>query len=227
MSHAQNITRIRAVNYALGELNQQVIFVGGATVSLYADRPSVESRPTEDVDILIELLNYSGYADLEEALRKKGFQNDIESGIICRYKVQGIVVDVMPTRGKVLGFTNRWYEEGFVHSIQKDLGNDCIIRLFQPPFFIASKMEAFKGRGSGDGRLSSDFEDIVFVFNNRQAIWDEMQMCSPNLKHYLKTEFENLSKSNYLYEWVSAHLDYSEQRRTDFIIGGIEDLISC
>jgi predicted nucleotidyltransferase len=227
MSHAQNITRIRAVHYALGELNQQVIFVGGATVSLYADRPFVESRPTEDVDILIELLNYSGYADLEEALRKKGFQNDIESGIICRYKVQGIVVDVMPTRGKVLGFANRWYEEGFVHSTQKDVGNDCIIRLFQPPFFIASKMEAFKGRGSGDGRLSSDFEDIVFVLNNRRAIWDEMQMCSPNLKHYLKTEFENLSKSNYLYEWVSAHLDYSEQRKTDFIIGGIEDLISC
>lgn len=106
MSHAQNIARIRAVHQALGELNQQVIYVGGATVSLYADRPSGESRPTEDVDILIELLNYSGYADFEEALRKKGFHNDTESGIICRYKVQGIVVDVMPTSGEVLGFTN-------------------------------------------------------------------------------------------------------------------------
>jgi len=178
------------------------------------------------VDILIELLNYSGYAELEEALRIKGFQNDRESGIICRYKIQGIVVDVMPTSGEVLGFTNRWYKEGFTHFIEKDLGKDCIIRLFQPPYFVASKLEAFKGRGSGDGRLSSDFEDIIFVLNNRKVIWDEMQTCSQLLKQYLKSEFENLSKSNYLYEWVSAHLDYSEQKRTDYIIGGIEDLIS-
>jgi predicted nucleotidyltransferase len=226
MSQAQNIARIRAVHQALGELNQQVIYVGGATVSLYADRPSGESRPTEDVDILIELLNYSGYADFEEALRKKGFHNDTESGIICRYKVQGIVVDVMPTSGEVLGFANLWYKEGFAQSMQKDIGNDCIIKLFQSPYFIASKLEAFKGRGTGDGRLSSDFEDIVFVLNNRQVIWEEMQTCSPHLKQYLKSEFENLSKSNYLYEWVSAHLDYSEQKRTDFIIGGLEALIT-
>jgi len=226
MSHAQNITRIKAVHHALGDLNKKVIYVGGATVSLYTDRPSVESRPTEDVDILFELVNYSGYAEFEEALRKKGFQNDVESGVICRYKVQGIVVDVMPTSDKVLGFTNRWYVEGFAHFMEKDLGNDCIIRLFESPYFIASKLEAFKGRGSGDGRFSTDFEDIIFVLNNRKVIWEEMQNSSSRLKKYLKIEFENLVKTNYLYEWVSAHLDYSEQKRTDYIIGGIEKLIS-
>jgi hypothetical protein len=225
LSQSQNIVRIRAVHQALGELSQRVIFVGGATVSLYADRPSVESRPTEDVDILIELLNYSGYAELEEALRKKGFQNDIESGVICRYKVQGIIVDVMPTRGEILGFTNRWYLSGYADSMQKDLGSGCIVRVFQPPYFIASKLEAFKGRGSGDGRMSSDFEDIIFVLNNRKLIWDEMQSCKPDLKKYLKAEFRKISGTDYLYEWISAHLDYSEQKRTDYIISALEDFI--
>jgi hypothetical protein len=32
-------------------------FVGGATVSLYVDRPFNEVRPTDDVDIVIELLH--------------------------------------------------------------------------------------------------------------------------------------------------------------------------
>jgi predicted nucleotidyltransferase len=226
MSHSQNIVRIRAVHDALGELSQQVIFVGGATVSLYADRPSVESRPTEDVDILIELLNYSSYAELDEVLRKKGFHNDIESGIICRYKVQGIVVDVMPTSGDVLGFTNRWYQEGFSNAMQRNIGDECIIRIFQPPYFIASKLEAFKGRGSGDGRFSSDFEDIIYVLNNRGTIWEEMYTCSSALKKYLKETFKNISANHYLYEWVSAHLDYAEQRRTNYILGGIEDFVN-
>lgn len=83
MSHQQNITRIKAVHQALGEMGGRVLFVGGATVSLYTDRPTAESRPTDDVDVLIELLNYTGYAEVEEMLRQKGFINDIDSGIIC------------------------------------------------------------------------------------------------------------------------------------------------
>jgi len=51
MSHRTNITRIRAVSNALGELRDKVVFVGGATVSLFADRLATEVRPTDDVDI--------------------------------------------------------------------------------------------------------------------------------------------------------------------------------
>jgi len=46
-----------------------------------------------------------------------GFENDIESNILCRYKVQGIIVDVMPTGENVLGFSNKWYPEGFKKAI--------------------------------------------------------------------------------------------------------------
>jgi len=103
MSHRQNIARIKAVHQALGELSADVVFVGGATVSLYSTRPETETRPTDDVDILIELINYRGYVDIEEKLRKKGFVNDVQSGVICRYTIQGITVDVMPTDKSILG----------------------------------------------------------------------------------------------------------------------------
>ena len=49
MSHRENITRIKAVYNALEELADQVVFVGGATVSLYGERPAGEVRPTDDV----------------------------------------------------------------------------------------------------------------------------------------------------------------------------------
>jgi hypothetical protein len=93
MNHHLNIVRIRAVYRALEELGKKVVFVGGATVSLYTDRQAEDIRPTDDIDILIELTSYKGYAAIEQKLRTKGFINDIESGIICRYKVQGIIVD--------------------------------------------------------------------------------------------------------------------------------------
>ncbi|HEU4554674.1 MAG TPA: nucleotidyl transferase AbiEii/AbiGii toxin family protein [Chitinophaga sp.] len=221
MSHTQNITRIKAVHQALEELANEVVFVGGATVSLYADRPAEEIRPTEDVDILIELMNYSNYAAIEEKLRLKGFANDVESGIICRYRVHGIIVDIMPTDESILGFTNKWYSEGYKHSMQISLGNN-VIRIFQPAWFIGSKLEAFRNRGGNDGRMSSDFEDIVFVLNNRDNIWDEIKTATPLLKTYLNQQFQELLSNKYIYEWISAHLDYVEQRRVNYIIGGLQ-----
>lgn len=86
MNHHQNIVRIKAVNDALEELAEHVVYVGGATVSLYADRTAEEVRPTDDVDIVIELMAYNDYSLLEEKLRSKGFENDVESGVICVLK---------------------------------------------------------------------------------------------------------------------------------------------
>jgi predicted nucleotidyltransferase len=226
MSHHQNITRIKAVCEALGEMTHSVLFVGGATVSLYTDRPASEVRPTDDIDILVELVHYSGYAAIEEQLRNKGFINDQESGVICRFKIQGIIVDVMPTSSTVLGFTNKWYEEGFSKPMEKQLNDKLCIKLLEPVYFLASKMEAFKGRGGGDGRMSSDFEDIVYVLNNRNVIWDEIQKSPAHLKSYLSNEFNKISQADVLYEWVSASLDYTEQKRVGFIVAGIESLIN-
>ena len=224
MDHQHNITRIKAVSKALEEYAGSVVFTGGATVSFYADRPAGEIRPTDDVDILIEIFTHNHFAEVEEKLRKKGFQNDTASGIICRYIINGIIVDIMPTSPGVLGFSNKWYPEAFHHSIQKDIG-DCIIKLLSPVYFLATKIEAWKGRGNNDGRTSTDFEDIVFILNNCSTIWDEMRASPVNLKSYLQAEFATIIKQPYLQEWVSCHLDFSEQRRLTYVIAGIEDFL--
>jgi hypothetical protein len=41
----ESITRIKVVYDAPEELANEVVFVGGVTVALYADRPSGEARP--------------------------------------------------------------------------------------------------------------------------------------------------------------------------------------
>jgi len=65
MDYHTNIIRIKAVANALDSLKEKVVFVGGATVSLYANRPVLEIRPTDDVDVIIEILNYRERAGLE------------------------------------------------------------------------------------------------------------------------------------------------------------------
>ena len=202
-----SILRIKAVATILKELNHKMVFVGGATVALYAPREiSYETRPTDDVDIVVELASYMDYSKLDEQLRSIGFQNDIESGVICRYKVQGIIVDIMPTNSSVLGFSNIWYPDGFKNCVDIDLDNETTIKIFSPAYFIATKLEAFKSRGGKDYRTSSDFEDIVYVLDNCVEIETSLSNVDDSLKVYFQTEFSKLLADNSLEEGIYAHL---------------------
>jgi predicted nucleotidyltransferase len=207
MSDHTNIVRIKAVNNALQELRDSVVFVGGATISLYADRPVLEVRPTDDVDVIIEIVNYTQRQQLEEKLRKIGFANDIESGIVCRFKIQGIIVDIMPTDDPSIGFNNKWYPAGFEHAVTHHFEEGGTVRILTAPYFIATKLEAFKSRGKNDGRSSHDFEDIVFVLENRKQVWEEFENCDQAIKEYLKTEFSILLNIPYISEWIDCHVE--------------------
>jgi predicted nucleotidyltransferase len=79
----------------------------------------------------------------------------------------------MPTDETVLGFSNKWYASGFKQAIDFVIDDTCTVKIFTAAYFMASKLEAFKSRGNNDGRTSTDFEDIIFVLNTRNAICPE------------------------------------------------------
>ena len=222
MSHHTNIVRIKAVANALNDLKEKVVFVGGATISLYPDRVVFEVRPTDDVDVIIEILNYVDRAKLEEKLRSIGFSHDIESGVICRYKIQGIIVDIMPTNDPSIGFTNIWYPEGFEKAVDYEIDERSIIKILSAPYFIATKLEAHKGRGKNDGRTSQDFEDIVYVLENRESIWEEIDNSDKSVKEYLQSEFKILLKNPNLFEWIDSHVERGSPPATYIIIDKIK-----
>jgi len=227
MSHHTNITRIKVVYQSLGELRNKVVFVGGATISLYSERQTFETRPTDDVDVIIELLNYSGRAELEEKLRQIGFTHDVESGVVCRYKIQGIIVDIMPTADESIGFKNKWYPDGFRNAVDYKIDEEISVKILSAPFFIATKLEAFKSRGKRDGRTSDDFEDIVFVLENRRSIWQEMKDISGDLKKYLLTEFTLLKDHPYIEEWIDCHVERSSSTPATYsIMDSMQEFIS-
>ena len=130
-------------------------------------------------------------------------------------------MDVMPTSKEVLGFANQWYIEAASHSIQMEIDEGYLIRIFTAPYFLATKLEAFKDRGKNDGRTSTDFEDIVYLLNNRRVLWQEIIDTSSKLKNYLQTALSNLLDNPYLDEWLSVHLDHSEQKRISYIMGNL------
>jgi hypothetical protein len=226
MNHQNNIYRIKTVHQALGELQSSAVFVGGATVSLYADQQTFEVRETDDVDVIIEILNYAAHANLEEQLREKGFANDMLSTVRCRYKINGITVDIMPTKDVAMGFENIWYPDGYRNAMDFQLDETTAIKILTPPYFVATKIEAFKNRGARDPRQSQDFEDIVYVLENRRSIWSEVRECPEPLRNYLTTEFKQLLANESIYEWIDSHVEFGSPPSTDWILDEMNSFVN-
>jgi hypothetical protein len=93
----------------LGPLLDELVFVGGcATGLLITDPASAGIRPTIDVDTIVEVKSYAEYAVLSERLRNLGLAEDSTSNVICRWRKGDLLIDVMPTEERILGFSNRW-----------------------------------------------------------------------------------------------------------------------
>ncbi|WP_257666329.1 nucleotidyl transferase AbiEii/AbiGii toxin family protein [Parapedobacter tibetensis] len=205
----ENLVRISAVSRILEGLQQPYVFVGGATVSLYASEPIVAEhiRPTDDVDVVIELASYAGYAQIDERLRDIGFVNDVESGVLCRYRVHGIIVDIMPTDSSVIGFSNRWYPDAFRQAVPRMLYDGTEVLIFSLPYFVASKWEAFLSRGKGDYRMSKDFEDLVYIFQHCRDFQGQMAIAPGDVMDYLRNELGNRINSVDFEEGILCHME--------------------
>jgi hypothetical protein len=150
----ENLLMLELACEHLGDLLGEVVFVGGATVELWiTDQAAPEFRRTEDIDVVVEVTTRQDYYRLEERLRGLGFENDQESGVICRFRrpESKLLLDVMPTEASILGFENRWQAESFSHAVEVALPKGQRIRALAPG--VSAGDEARGVRQSQQARL--------------------------------------------------------------------------
>jgi predicted nucleotidyltransferase len=147
-----NITLLERAVEQLGPLVDEMVFVGGcATGLLLTDTAAPSIRVTQDVDVLTEVATRGEYYRLCARLRARGFSEDQSSGApLCRWVAADVILDVMPTNPEILGFGNEWYEEALRHSDVVTLPSGSRIRVVTSPYFLATKLAAFEGRGNND-----------------------------------------------------------------------------
>lgn len=202
MSHTHNIQMLEVVAQALGpDLCQEVAFVGGCTTALLlTDEFSREEvRYTDDVDLVVHLTGYAQWQKLVEQLQQKGFKQSQQDDVICRLRLGELKVDFMPEDAEtadLLGCNNRWFKDGLTNAHWHVLPSGCRIRLFTPPYFLGSKLEAYAGRGAQNPLGSQDLEDILNLVNGREELLQEVDAAAPELRTYLADKLTALLSSN-------------------------------
>jgi len=191
---------LQAVADALGpELLQQVAFVGGCTTALLiTDAFTLEAvRFTEDVDVIVHVLSHGRWQHMLADLRKRGFHESSLDDITCRMRLKqagwnDLIVDFMPDDAQILGFTNRWYADAVQSASNFSLSSGTVIRVVTAVYFVATKLEAYQGRGNNDPLASRDMEDLLSLVDGRVTLAQEITASSPALQTYIAGHFAKL-----------------------------------
>lgn len=224
--HHVSIETIITVAKALEEINKKVVYVGGATISLYVAESFRDSiRPTEDIDIVLEIATLSDLENLRIALSEKGIKQSFEDDVVCRFRYKEIKIDVMATREIAWAPANRWFEKGF-QNLEHLKIDETTIQILSLPYFLATKFEAFNHRGKKDPRTSKDFEDIVFLLNNSRDLKEKVNQSDDVVKSFLKVSFKEMLESRATLEALRAHLSFeNEDERFELIVSILKSVL--
>lgn len=189
-----NLPLLRLIAEALGELREQVVFVGGAVTGLLVTDPLANAvRATRDVDAVVNA-SRAVFHRIEAAVAQRGFARDVHGDVICRWvhKYSGVLFDLMPVQPEVLGFSNRWYPYAVDTAVQVTLNPGLSIRVVSAVAFVATKLEAFAGRGGGDFLSSHDLEDVLNVVDGRAELGEELAAAPADLQQAVAAAFRRL-----------------------------------
>jgi hypothetical protein len=215
-----NLAQLVAAAEKLEPLLDQIAFVGGCVTGLLLTDPAAAPvRPT--------LASYAELTILENRLRELGFRESrAAEAPICRWLHGDLILDLMPTDASILGFSNRWYAPALEHAQKIRIGAHDI-QSITAPYFLATKLEAFHGRGKNDFRLSHDLEDIVTVVDGRAELVAEVRGAARDLQEYLSREFRALLSNRAFIEAVPGHLlpDAASQQRLGLVVRRMQLLV--
>lgn len=218
-----NLALLVEVAARIGVLRESLVFVGGCATGLLVTAPRAQPiRMTLDVDLVAEVTTLAAYHELERKFERMGFVHDVSPGApICRWRMDNLVVDLMPSRSEILGFANPWYPMAIETAQPIALPEtDLVIRLIRAPEFVATKLVAFKDRGRGDYLASHDLEDFVTIVDGRETLHDEIASGPQALRDYIADEVEALLRSDDFVSALGGHLpgDAASQSRLSLLL---------
>ncbi len=199
---------IATVARALATESPPVVFVGGTVTALYPLEGGVDVRPTVDVDCVVDVATTADYYAFVQRLRARGFSECMDEGApLCRRVFANIRVDIVATADTGIGPTNRWYKQAVAEATSHELAPDLKVLAITPTYFVATKLEAFRGRGRGDYQASHDLEDTLLVLAGLPHLREQLRTESTPVASTVRAELVALRSKEAFIDAVPGHFE--------------------
>jgi hypothetical protein len=126
----------------------------------------------------------------------------------------------MPSEPGILSFDNRWQGAAIPHAIARELPSGATIRAVSPPYLLATKLEAFRGRGNRDFLGSRDVGDLIAIVDGCDELVEEVVQAPAGVRTYIAAELADLLEDPRLADGLFGALrpDPASQARAEAIV---------
>jgi len=192
----RNTEMLRVVANNLGPIREDVVFLGGTVLPFLLTRPAARmTRRSKDVDFIFDAASREEIYDFEDKLWDLGFVKTL-NGAVCRWKINGINIDILPASREIIGFSNYWCYEAWNNPSSYGLEKGESIKIISAPAFLGVKFSAFYRRGHNNYLNSYDIADIFLLLGGRPELKSELlEKASGELSEFLAVEFKKLLNS--------------------------------
>jgi hypothetical protein len=136
-----------------------------------------------------------------------------------------VKVDVMNTKAIAWAPANPWFAPGFALKETIEIEEQSI-QILPLAYFLATKFAAYNSRGKNEPRTSHDFEDIVYVLDNRTDVIEQLLKSPLDVKPFLKNEFERIVHDKSKQEAIFGNLFYeTSDERFSMIMKNLKAII--
>lgn len=107
-----------------------------------------------------------------------------------------------------------------------EIERDIRIRVVTAPYFCATKLEAFKGRGKRDYLASHDLEDLITVVDGRPELLGELRAASVDVRYYVAAAVGKMLKDSQFIDSLPGYLlpDEASQGRTRMLLERLKEI---
>ncbi|MEQ9210617.1 MAG: hypothetical protein RLN96_12415 [Pseudomonadales bacterium] len=133
---------------------------------------------------------------------------------------------MMPTDENILGFGNAWYVAAMENAKVVHLDTGESLQLITPPFFLITKLDAFRGRGNNDYQMSHDMEDVIAVIDGRPELVADLKSTAPQLRGEIAIRIRELLGEPAFVQSIPGHMpgDPASQQRVPRILDTLRQI---
>jgi len=191
----------RALLKTLKPLQEQVVYLGGCACALLATDAEITRVPSNTLDLIVNTENDLELSSLTIALRAAGLMevmtDNAGENARGRWIFGPLELNILNVNKQFDTFESKFTKDAFQNPRRYPLDGEKL-RLVNPAYFLAIKIEAFQALGLNNYLKNSHLDDLIYLIAARPELAFDLKLAASPVKVFvIRTLAELKAKSEF------------------------------
>jgi hypothetical protein len=175
------------------------------------------------LDVIASTSGELGYTGLTIKLKELGLREDTSVGR-GRWKLGALTVCFWNVDPVFSPFSSRFMRDAFAMPRRLPSTPEIKVKMVNPAFFLALKLEAFQGRGQGNFQASDDLNDLVSMLSARAELAFDLKLAAPVVRSFVQRALAELKPKHEFQEAIKRIANF-DQARIDTALARLNEIV--